>query len=118
MGYRFRLHRRDLPGAPDVVFPRLQKVVFVHGCFWHQHPGCRYAYQPKSRIDFWRMKFLANLERDRTAVGALERLGWQVLIVWECETRDTEALSGQLASFLDDNKEHKESWIGARTRAN
>lgn len=100
MGYRFRLHRRDLPGKPDLVFPRLRKVVFVHGCFWHQHSGCRYAYQPKSRIEFWRAKFLANKRRDRAALIALNDLGWDTLVVWECETSDTRSLERELVAFL------------------
>lgn len=100
MGYRFRLHRRDLPGRPDLVFPRLRKVVFVHGCFWHQHPGCRYAYQPKSRVEFWKVKFAANAARDRSALAALNDLGWDTLVVWECETSDMGSLERELEAFL------------------
>jgi DNA mismatch endonuclease (patch repair protein) len=75
MGFRFRLHRRDLPGTPDVVLPRHRTVVFVHGCFWHRHPECRYAYEPKSRQEFWRAKFAANVTRDRRHIRDLRRLG-------------------------------------------
>ena len=84
-GYRFRLHRRDLPGRPDVVLPKYRTVVFVHGCFWHRHKGCRYAYTPKSRVAFWNAKFVSNVERDRRSARELRRLGWKVVTVWECE---------------------------------
>ena len=88
MGLRFRLHRRDLPGRPDLVFPRHLLAVFVHGCFWHRHGRCRYAYTPKSRIAFWTKKFADNVARDRRNEDALRDLGWRVLVIWECETRD------------------------------
>jgi DNA mismatch endonuclease, patch repair protein len=100
LGFRFRLHRRDLPGTPDLVFPRLKKVVFVHGCFWHRHRGCRYAYSPKSNIPFWRAKFEANVARDREATVELKRRGWLVSIIWECETYDEDALSLRVAEIL------------------
>ena len=85
-GYRFRLHSKQLPGRPDVVLPKYCTVVFVHGCFWHRHKGCRYAYTPKSRVAFWKAKFDSNVERDRRNVRELRRLGWKVVKVWECET--------------------------------
>lgn len=100
MGYRFRLHRKDLPGSPDLVFPRLRRVIFVHGCFWHQHPGCRLAYTPKSNTQFWHDKLTANTSRDAMAVMALDALGWKVLIVWECEISNLPALAQRLNSFL------------------
>lgn len=87
-GYRFRLHRRDLPGAPDIVMPGRNVAIFVHGCFWHMHQGCRYAKLPATRTDFWEAKLLANVTRDRRAVDELRALGWRVLCVWECATRD------------------------------
>lgn len=87
LGYRFRLHRKDLPGKPDIVMPRLRTCIFVHGCFWHRHAGCRYATTPKTRSEFWAEKFLRNVERDLVNVRALEALGWKVMIVWECEIR-------------------------------
>jgi DNA mismatch endonuclease (patch repair protein) len=96
LGYRFRLHSRKLPGRPDVVLPRYKTVVFVHGCFWHRHSGCPFAYTPKSRIEFWSQKFAANVERDRLASKQLRALGWRVLVVWECELRDARALSQRL----------------------
>ena len=84
-GYRFRLHRKDLPGRPDIVLPKHRTVVFVHGCFWHRHKGCHFAYTPKSRVAFWNEKFRANVERDRRNVRALRALGWRVITVWECQ---------------------------------
>lgn len=96
LGYRFRLHRRDLPGKPDIVLPRHRVVVFVHGCFWHRHRRCKYAYQPKSNRSFWLEKFAGTLRRDRISAKALRRTGWTVLIVWECEVRDDARLSRRL----------------------
>ncbi|WP_159849416.1 very short patch repair endonuclease [Brevundimonas sp. G8] len=86
-GYRFRLHRKDLPGSPDIVLPSRKAVVFVHGCFWHRHAGCRYSSNPSTRADFWRLKFARNVERDRRNIGDLEKAGWSVHVVWECETK-------------------------------
>ncbi|MDZ4753491.1 MAG: very short patch repair endonuclease [Phycisphaerae bacterium] len=100
MGFRFRLHRRDLPGTPDLVFVGAQKVIFVHGCFWHQHPGCRHATQPATRADFWEAKFERNRARDRRACEALAALGWTTLVLWECEVRDATQLSKRLRRFL------------------
>ena len=100
LGYRFRLHRRDLPGSPDLVFPRRRKVIFVHGCFWHRHGGCKYSYSPQSNIAFWERKFSKNIERDLDAMKKLRELNWTVLVVWECETTDATALAHRLFSFL------------------
>lgn len=86
MGHRFRLHRKDLPGVPDIVLPRLQTVVFVHGCFWHQHPGCPRARRPKTRVAYWNAKLDGNIKRDRRNIDELERLGWNVVVIWECQT--------------------------------
>jgi len=86
-GYRFRIHRKDLPGNPDIVLPRLGTCIFVHGCFWHQHKHCRYATTPKSRVDFWADKLGKNVERDLRSVEALQTLGWIVITIWECELR-------------------------------
>jgi DNA mismatch endonuclease (patch repair protein) len=99
LGYRFRLHRRDLPGRPDLVFPKLKKVVFVHGCYWHRH-GCRKTTTPKSNSKYWQPKFAENVERDKRAIAELLRLGWDPMVVWECETRDIDALSQSLSAFL------------------
>lgn len=86
-GFRFRLHRRELPGCPDLVFPRLRKAILVHGCFWHHHddPACRNAVLPKTRAEWWRAKLLANVERDARNLRDLQSLGWDVLVLWECE---------------------------------
>ncbi len=98
-GYRYRLHRRDLPGSPDIVFPRLRKVLFVHGCFWHGH-GCDKGRLPKSRLDYWLPKIESTKERDRRCVAALAELGWSAGVVWQCELRDIAALTLKLNSFL------------------
>lgn len=100
LGFRFRLHRRDLPGSPDLVFPNLQKVVFVHGCFWHRHPGCRLAYEPKSNQAFWKKKFAANVTRDEKALADLKAQGWDPLVIWECEAKDTELVVSRLSTHL------------------
>ncbi len=100
LGYRFRLHRKDLPGKPDIVLPRHKKVIFVHGCFWHQHEGCPHAARPTSNIEYWNRKLDRNIIRDRENLHKLEYLGWNVLIVWECETRDHEKLLEKLTGFL------------------
>ncbi len=100
LGYRYRLHRKDLPGKPDLVFPARMKAIFVHGCFWHAH-GCRYGRPPKSRLDYWLPKLEQNKKRDAEKRAQLEALGWTVLTVWQCETKDIEALTRKLCVFLD-----------------
>lgn len=102
LGYRYRLHRKDLPGRPDIVLPPRRKVIFVHGCFWHRHPDCKFAYNPKSRLDFWSSKFRQNVERDHRAAATLMASGWSVLVVWECETSDAKLLAIRLRAFLGD----------------
>ncbi|MEC6408642.1 very short patch repair endonuclease [Achromobacter xylosoxidans] len=91
LGYRFRLHRRDLPGTPDIAMPGRKIAIFVHGCFWHMHPGCKYAKTPSTRAEFWTAKLRGNVERDQRAVSKLAEMGWRVLNVWECAMRDPEA---------------------------
>lgn len=100
LGYRFRLHRAALPGKPDIVFPGSRKVIFVHGCFWHQHDGCRFAYAPKTRRDWWQAKFVATKKRDARNIAALQTAGWDSLVVWECQTLDHERLKESVARFL------------------
>lgn len=102
LGYRFRLHRRDLPGAPDLVFPRHKAAIFVHGCFWHRHPDprCRLARLPKSRVEFWERKLEGNRKRDAANRAALGQMGWRVLTLWECELRDAGAIRERIHSFL------------------
>lgn len=98
-GYRFRLHRRDLPGAPDVVLPSSKVAIFVHGCFWHMHAGCKNARLPSTRTEFWHDKLEGNVKRDQRAIDALRSERWRVLIVWECATRDATALAGMSESL-------------------
>jgi len=100
MGLRYRLHRKDLPGKPDLVFPKHRLCIFVHGCFWHRHLGCKYAYTPKSRLDFWLPKLARNVERDLAAQQALQALGWRVVIVWECHTKNREFLRNEIRITL------------------
>ncbi len=92
-GLRFRLHRRDLPGSPDLTFPRAKLAVFVHGCFWHRHEGCRNCTHPKTRSEFWQAKFASNVARDRRVLDELATLGWRVETIWECETEDPAGLA-------------------------
>lgn len=92
MGYRFRLHLRNLPGNPDIVLPRHKICIFVHGCFWHQHSGCKRSTVPSTRTDFWLQKFLRTKERDLQAIESLHALGWKVAVVWECETKNDAAI--------------------------
>lgn len=100
MGYRFRLHRKDLPGKPDIVLPRHQTAILVHGCYWHRHPDCRFSYTPKSNRQFWENKFRENTARDARQLRELTTLGWRALIIWECETRNPEVLSERLRREL------------------
>ena len=101
MGYRYRLHRQDIPGKPDIAFRSRHKVIFVHGCFWHQHSGCRQGRLPKSNADYWLPKLQRNMERDQIALGKLAASGWKVLVVWECETKDVLALANKVKRFLE-----------------
>lgn len=96
LGYRFRLHRKELPGCPDIVLPKYKTIIFVHGCFWHRHKGCKYAYMPKTRKDFWGKKFGENVLRDKEVLKSLRLSGWKAIVVWECEVRDDAALRGRL----------------------
>lgn len=100
LGYRFRLRRKDLPGSPDLVFPGRRAVVFVHGCFWHRHPGCSKASTPKSNQTFWDDKFARNVERDARKERELRQLGWDVLVIWECETKKPDVIRANLLNFL------------------
>ena len=96
MGYRFRLHRSDLPGRPDIVLPKYMVIIFVHGCFWHRHQDCRATTMPKSHVEFWRKKFLDTVERDKRNQNELKELGWNVIIVWECELANSGMLQQKL----------------------
>ncbi len=101
LGYRYRLHVRELPGTPDLVFPSRRAVIFVHGCFWHRHENCALARLPKSRLDFWRKKLESNTTRDAAQQERLRELGWRVLVVWECQLGDTTKLTDTIRHFLD-----------------
>nr|VFJ88104.1 MAG: T/G mismatch-specific endonuclease [Candidatus Kentron sp. LFY] len=100
MGYRYRLYRKDLPGTPDIVFLGRRKAIFVHGCFWHRHQGCRLTTTPKTRAAFWKEKFEANEERDRRKFRELDTMGWRYLVIWQCETRDEKDSKRRLSEFL------------------
>ncbi|WP_321530166.1 DNA mismatch endonuclease Vsr [uncultured Desulfuromonas sp.] len=100
MGYRYRLHSKDVPGRPDIVFKGRKKVVFVHGCFWHQH-GCRQYRMPKSKLDFWLPKLENNIQRDKKVLQELKESGWNVLIIWECELKDKESVCERIKYFME-----------------
>lgn len=102
MGYRFRLHRKDLPGTPDIVLPRHRKIVLVHGCFWHGHEDCKRATRPVNNASSWAAKIEGNRLRDQRNLDALSALGWEVLVIWECEVRDASRLEARLRAFLED----------------
>lgn len=104
MGYRYRLHRKDLPGHPDLVFASRRKVIFIHGCFWHGHDCHRGARVPKTNADYWTIKIGRNRDRDARALKALAEQGWRVLVLWECELKDEAALRETLRAFLDGPK--------------
>ena len=96
MGYRFRLHSKDLPGSPDIVLPKYKTVIFVHGCFWHRHENCKYASTPKTRQEFWNKKFTENIKRDSEIQDKIKNLDWRSVVIWECETKNMENLRGNL----------------------
>lgn len=102
IGYRFRLHVKTLPGKPDLVFPSRRKVIFVHGCFWHRHAGCKRASTPRTNQSYWLPKFKRNIQRDSALLEQLKVLGWDTMVVWECEVTDVLQLSIKLRAFLDD----------------
>lgn len=101
LGLRFRLHHKGLPGKPDLVFTKRRTCIFVHGCFWHRHPGCRRCGEPKSRQSFWQQKFERNIRRDEQQIASLQDCGWNVHVIWECETRDREAIAARLRQIFD-----------------
>jgi len=104
LGFRFRLHRRDLPGSPDLVFPSRRKVIFVHGCFWHGHDCARGSRQPKTNVDYWITKISRNRNRDNETRQLLSNAGWASLIIWECELRDVQEIQQKIETFLDNQK--------------
>ena len=96
MGYRFRIHSKDLPGSPDIVLPKYKTVIFVHGCFWHRHENCKYASTPNTRKEFWENKFKANLKRDLIIKEKIKNINWRYFVIWECETKDVENLRAKI----------------------
>ncbi len=107
MGFRYRLHVKELPGTPDLVFPSRRSVIFMHGCYWHRHEGCKLARLPKSKLDFWKPKLEANKKRDSLVRQQLVAQGWRVLVVWECEMADTEKVSSVVRDFLRGMEDEK-----------
>lgn len=103
LGFRYRLHVPTLPGKPDLVFSRLKKIIEVRGCFWHQHPGCVDSHIPKSRVEYWAPKLVRNQQRDEDHGRTLRRMGWRVLVVWECEAKDASHVAARVRRFLGDN---------------
>ena len=99
-GFRFRLHKKDLPGKPDIVLPKYKTVNFVHGCFWHRHKGCKHASVPKTRQDFWQTKFNSNIARDKKVQKQLNSTGWKIVTIWECELSEIETLINKLEYHL------------------
>lgn len=98
-GYRFRLHVKDLPGTPDIILPKYKTIIEVRGCYWHRHEGCKYAYMPKTKIEFWKKKFAENISRDQRTEKDLKAMGWRVIIVWECEVR-TQTFQEELSNRI------------------
>ena len=105
LGYRYRLSVRQLPGRPDIVFSKRRKVIFVHGCFWHAHQGCRLSHQPASNTAYWSGKLERNVARDRAVLAQLAATGWDVLVVWECQTKNLNTLEDKLTCFLNSGSE-------------
>lgn len=102
LGFRFRIHQNTIPGKPDLVLPRHEKIIFVHGCFWHGHVGCSRGDLPSTNIEFWEKKILGNRKRDTRVRAKLNRGGWQVLVIWQCQTKDIESLTRRLKRFLEE----------------
>jgi len=100
MGFRYRLHVKELPGKPDLVFPARKAVIFMHGCFWHRHPGCKLARMPKSKLNFWKPKLEGNRKRDIVNQTLLKKLGWRSLVIWECEMRNLDKVAKKVRDFL------------------
>ena len=105
LGYRFRLHRKDLPGKPDVVLPKYRTCLFIHGCFWHRHPNCKKSSLPKSNTSFWEKKFERNIHRDYEVTATLRSMGWNVVIIWECQTKSPALLAELLSNIVSNGEE-------------
>ena len=100
MGYRFRIHKKELPGNPDIVLPKYKAVLFVNGCFWHRHKGCKFAYKPKIRVEFWEKKFDDTVSRDLNNIKKLKAMGWNIEVFWECELKDIDSVKNRLEKIL------------------
>ena len=107
MGLRYRLHRKDLPGKPDIVLGTIKLAIFVHGCFWHRHNQCKYSYNPKTRVNFWEKKFKDNVKRDMNNRHALEELGWKSAVIWECQTKDPDDLKKNILNIIESSKKDR-----------
>lgn len=114
-GFRFRLHKKDLPGSPDIVLPKFATCIFVHGCFWHRHAGCKYSTIPKSRVDFWTEKLAKNVNRDLMVREKLEKAGWQVLVVWECELKAASIKLSELSKRISCNAKAQRTHLESRS---
>ena len=101
LGYRFRIHKKNLPGSPDIVLPKYKTVIFVHGCFWHRHENCKYASTPKTRKEFWNKKFTTNIERDIQIQEKIKNIDWRSVVIWECETKNIENLKGRIIDIFN-----------------
>ena len=115
LGFRFRLHSKKLAGHPDLVLSKYRTAVFVHGCFWHRHPSCKFAYSPKSNLRFWKKKFLENVQRDASTASTLRKMGWNVTVIWECEVKNLPKLAKRLLSIL---RRPKKGRLRFRARTN
>ena len=109
LGFRFRLHSKKLPGKPDIVLTKYKTVILVNGCFWHRHRHCKYAYFPKSRISFWKEKFAENIERELNVRRSLKKLGWRVLVVWECQTTRPQVVAQRITKTIHEAKKRRRS---------
>ena len=107
MGLRYRLHRKDLPGKPDIVLGTVKLAIFVHGCFWHRHNKCKYSYSPKTRVNFWEKKFQDNVKRDMNNRHTLEELGWKSAVIWECQTKDPDDLKKNILNIIESSKKDR-----------
>lgn len=106
-GFRFRLHVKDFPGKPDIVLPRYKTVIFVHGCFWHRHQDCKYCYIPKTNLEVWNKKFSDNIMRDKINIESIQRIGWNVYIIWECELNNESAINSICVKLKENDKNAK-----------
>lgn len=104
LGYRFRIHRKDLPGNPDIVLPKYKKIIFIHGCFWHGHRDCKRSKLPNSNREFWEQKIRSNVQRDNKIISSLTENGWDVMILWTCQIRNSENVAHKLIEFIENNK--------------